>query len=172
MDNNQEIIIPPPIQFRNKSVFVLCNPKKINFKSELERVYNKVIKHNNNQTIYLKPQCSYYTLFGQASRNHNNQVNLRKIYKGINNIEFNSINNQYLGNQIGLEKNGVEVFYIRSSKKSTDGKVKQYCRVKNNGAKHSIGITITELKDILKMNGVKGYSKFDKHKCIQALLKL
>jgi len=172
MNNNQEIIIPPPLQFRNKSVFVLCNPKKINFREELKRVYNKVIKYDTNQKRYLRGQCDYYSIFGQASRDHNNKIQIRKVYKDINNIFFYSIINQYKGYNIGLEKNGVEVLFIRSSKKTTDGKIKEFCRLKNNGERHCIGITVKELKDILKINGVKGYSKFDKNSCIKQLLKL
>lgn len=184
MDNNQEIIIPPPMNFRDTSVFVKCDPTKINFREELERVYHKVIKYKGERKFkdgvnrrfkgkrYLKEKCdNNNSIFGQGSRHSNNKIELTKVYKNINNIEFDTIDKEFWGCGRGIDRCGIEVFYLRSSMKTKDGKVKQNCKVKNNGELDG-GFTVKQLKDCLKMNGVKGYSKLDKKECIEKLLKL
>lgn len=179
MNNNQEIIIPPPIEFRNKSVFVLCDPTKIDFKRELQRMSIKRI-YNIKEDGTIKKQtlkgfCDRHSIFGSINCINEGfgevSYHYPKIFRDIHNIKFETIKEQYWGYKTGLDKCGVEVLFVRS-KKTTDNKIKQYCKVKNNGEPDSRSFTLKDAKNILKMNGVKGYSKFDKLQCIQALIKL
>jgi hypothetical protein len=67
-------------------------------------------------------------------------------------------------------KNGIEILHMRFKmsdnrkyRYGTYDEDKQYLRNWN---------TLKDLKDSCKMNGIKGYSKFDKLKVVQALMKL
>lgn len=158
-----EIIIPPPLAFRNTSVFVKCNPNNIDFKKELSRY----LKYKNVRNYAF----DVYSVFGHAYPKPADNHRLgRKIkpYKDINNINFNTINTQYQGYNRGIDRCGVEVFYIRCK----DGNTKQYVNVKNNGEKDSTFVGVQDLKRYCKQNGIKGYSKCTKRELVKLLMNI
>ena len=165
-----EIIIPPPLAFRNTSVFVKCNPNNIDFKKELQRVLK--YKNVKSYDVYV------YSVFGHAHPKTgliNGQPAKGKIikpFKDINSIKFHRIETQYLGYRKGLDRCGVEVFYLRAGRKGKDGKTLQYVTVKNNGERDYTFVGIKELKQACKDNGIKGYSKCKKDELVKLLMKV
>jgi hypothetical protein len=68
--------------------------------------------------------------------------------------------NCFLGNSRGWNKSGIEILGMRGTHLTKDGKYKYE------------GVSIAQLKDACKMNGVKGTSGKDKHELVKLLMKV
>lgn len=164
MNNQQEIIIPPPLAFRDTSVFVKCNPKNIDIEKELKRWYKIVVKDK-----HIFPPSLFGRVRFVSSTGYPDKPKFFPI-KSINNLHLMSYENQYCGYRKGIDRCGVEVFYIRAGRKSKDGKTMAYCNVKNNGEHTEKHVGVKELKQYCKDNGLKGYSKCTKQELVKLLM--
>ena len=173
MDNQREIIIPPPLAFRDTSVFVKCNPNDIDFKKELSRWLKCRINSKDNYSLTF---CK--SLFGK----HNNMSSISNFWtekdtrlkpiESINDLHLRSYENQYCGYSKGIDRCGIEVFYIRAGKKDKNGKTLHYCVVDNRGIASPMTVGVYELKQYCKENGIKGYSKCKKDELVKLLMSI
>ena len=72
--------------------------------------------------------------------------------------------NQKIANKLNKKFRSVRIGKNNQTQKYNYGRYEEEDEIKRH--------TITELKTFCKMNGIKGYSKFDKLKIVQSLMKL
>ena len=98
-------------------------------------------------------------VFGSFQFDIRNRIGLFKKVKDVEKI--NGINRHYFwscGKMRPLEKNGIEVFDMKPER-TKDGKYTYK------------GLKIDQLKEVCKMNGIKGLSKMDKTELVRSLIK-
>ena len=150
-----------------------------NFKNKFDKVINELNnldkKHycNKHFNRYMK-LCNYENVAMLLFKSLRNDVRHKNVF-GILDITTDFINYRK-NNKLGLVcidrgnlKNGIEILNMRIGKnnqtqKYNYGRYEEEDEIKRH--------TITELKTFCKMNSIKGYSKFDKLKVVQSLMKL
>ena len=146
---------------------------EINFKNNFDKVINEL----NN--LDKKHYCHEYLNRYMRIRNYDSidmllfkslrfDIEHKNVFGilGINRDTINYRKNTKLG-RVDFDdlKNGIEILNMRIGK---NNQIYNYGTYEDKIKRHSI----KELKHFCKMNGIKGYSKFDKLKLVQSLMKL
>ena len=147
--------------FKNKFDKVINELNNLDKKHNCFEHFNRGMKKRKYDSIdmllykSLRPEVTHKNVFGILDINKDN-INFRFNNK-VGKVRLNAI------------KNGIEILNMRIGKnnqtqKYNYGRYEEEDEIKRH--------TITELKTFCKMNGIKGYSKFDKLKIVQSLMKL
>ena len=153
--------------------------KESNFKSNFDDVVNELNnldkKHYCNKHFNrIMKRCNYENVHMYLFKKHTYETRHYNVFGRLD-ITRDFINyrtNIHLG-LVSIDrenlKNGVEILNMRIGR---NNQTQQYNYGRYEERDDLVRHTTKELKTFCKMNGIKGYAKFDKLKLVQSLMKL